>query len=55
MILTRAKKVEKGRPLSVAKDQINLDTEANMLTREIYTVTSIMNIRKLVACLFLVA
>jgi hypothetical protein len=53
-ILTRANKFEKGRPLSHAKAQINLDTDAMVLKVATNIISSITITRKLMACLFLV-
>ena len=54
-ILALAKTGEKGRPLSVAKDQTNLDTEVKILNVQRIMMNAIMATRKFVACLLLVA
>jgi hypothetical protein len=54
-LLTWAKNLEKGRPLSVAKDQVNLGTEAKILNREINKIQAIIKTRKLVTGLLFVA
>jgi hypothetical protein len=55
MYFTLAKCLEKGIPLSLAKDQSNLDVDVKMLNVQSHRINAIMKTRKVEAGLLLVA